>query len=185
MRGFWTVIDCAGGVARARTGAGMAEQVTIATHRRRNRVEAAILAVAGAVCLGGAAWAAVRGTLAGPLWLTLPVGAGSLALAVWMHRQAGRQGPALILDAEGFEDRRGTLGKIAWRDVERIELVQPGTLHGPRMFRVTLKQDAPVAGIGLLKGREVALFTYDLADGMETLTREIPRLAPQVPRRGF
>lgn len=53
------------------------------------------------------------------------------------------------------------------------------------MLRATLKQDAPDAGIGLQKGRDIALFTDDLADGLKTLTREIPRLAPQVPRRGF
>lgn len=163
----------------------MTEPLIFVNKSSGNLVSAALCGAGALACAVGFGRGLGAGVIPGALWLALPVGAGLAATAVWYLRKARDTRPMLVLDSEGFEDRRAGLGRIRWQDVARIEHVTVGTLTGPRAFRVTLRPEAEFPGVGLLKGREVMLFTYELKGGSEAVADGFRRVAPAIPREGF
>ena len=163
----------------------MTEPFVFTNKSTGNLVSAAMCGAGALACGAGLVRAPTGGAMTGALWLALPVGLALAALAVWYLRKARDVRPMLVMDSAGFDDRRSGLGPIPWSDVARIDLVTVGTPTGPRAFRLTIRPEASFAGVGVLKGREVMLFTYELKGGSEAVADAIRRLAPEVPRAGF
>ena len=163
----------------------MTESFVFSNKSTGNLVSAVMCGAGALACGAGIARALTGGAMTGALWLALPVGLALAALTVWYLRKALDVRPMLLMDSTGFDDRRSGLGPIAWSDVARIDLVTVGTLTGPRAFRLTIRPEAPFAGVSVLKGREVMLFTYELKGGSEAVAEGIRRFAPAIPREGF